>query len=1604
MTDKELIALVESKLPQELSLDEIDLLRRRMRASPTVRRALASQVELDQYLASLIGSADLSPEKIAARAARAKVLGRGGLWSWLGWTACVLMLGFVTALSVWAFFIRPGDKGAAQNLAKNGNDAAAAADPNRAAAAADSNSAKAKLDEAQGVLAKSRNDSATNDRRNMTQNLPPNPTAIVAGRKRAPGRIEIAAIAVSRQEHLKIDQTEYGRGIGVLVGGDHGKAEFDFLAPAGGDYRLDLRYAAEESRPLKLSLNGKVIKERAAAEVTGDWYPPGQRVFSEGVFELRKGLNTLRLESAGFFPHLSLIAFEPAVGEPNVAAAPAGPPPQPWLTKDNLDGPARPIDEIAFDQFDSLESPPSQDTARRWFTPLDGGRVEVRDHQAGRMPSLEGRLRLNAPLSEDSVLRLSFYESQMFSLHFWRGNSGLTLRNYDYKGSLVAFAVTGPDKNRPIRALAATDDDRNWRTNQPLWPLRMDIRFHKGMMVVSRGDNELLRAPFDGLPQEVVFDGHALVRGLALVRTSSEPAADPAPRPNVEDISRPADQKWESQVPQGMSIVKGDDGSVELKSKQSQQPGWMAVALPGEGLGLHELIVELDDVTPGSNIGLGSIQNDPKPKASIGFFRENNTGGLSFRWNGYGDNSMDYGVDFNNGAGVTYAARHMWIKFVGGCGLKCYTSLDGRHWARMLQALETPPYPLTHLTLWCPPSGQPRGIRVRRVTMRKLEAVESLGPGAEIMAKAPALPIPDSASWLAEVNKRKPDQVGRDAWRRACALKTLAMGGSVPQMRGVVGLLADAAVALPSSPQEQFKRLDELALLTNVYADSLEAGNFMSRYAEIAERLHRAGESHPWSSVAPAIARSPLWCLQQYSIGVDRMLRAELLDSVYAGKPHDVEKLLARLRLANAQDPLVLWASDWAARHGENEPALPRDAQRVDRRHPFIEELNKEGFNLLGDFEAAMASKAYRDACQIIAGSDASETLGLWPDAQDPQLLVSINGAIDLAMAHDQQLRATMIREFGAIGALQLRQAMNDGDGAAVASVASRYRGTDAAAQAYLWLGDRAISTGDFTRARGYYARVAKTAMPQVAELLGPRDRLAAAMLGSDTGEPAKGPVRLGEVQLSASDFENLVAEMRRTHQLAGGLGAAADIAPSQSVPEPSSFELREIGRIDGELGDNPGDFGAIAPSRDQNTVFFASHRDRARFVVPDLAGAPVARGIDWAGRQLAEAVDGEMAYVSNRFEVAAFNLKEGKRAWLTGVGGEHARTHDWTLTPMRPTVVGKRIFVRRLVKTNPELAALEKSDGHLLWSTRKGLFVVSDPLWVDHNLIALTLSYSGGGGILYLSTFDPMSGDITAQERLATLRENWWQQRTCQLATLKDTLVAVFGGTVLCCDRSGKTLWVRRQEWIPPQDDRDWARQYQAPPIVRQDRLIVSQPGVAAVECLDSESGELVWRRVLPNLKRLTGLVDDRLIVETQSGFTAVAPDKGDALWFHDVGDVLDGQICGGAGKLLFSCREKVPGSDNQLRPVLVWLDPATGLERAAFAIDSLKHDHPMFGPFIAAGERIWAFAAGGENEPVRVLYEMKPNGQPMMSALHPRRAPIATIPPKIAAAKLTR
>ena len=54
MTDQELLQLLEDKSPQELSLDELRLLKQRLAESPALRDALAGQLGIDGNLAAAL--------------------------------------------------------------------------------------------------------------------------------------------------------------------------------------------------------------------------------------------------------------------------------------------------------------------------------------------------------------------------------------------------------------------------------------------------------------------------------------------------------------------------------------------------------------------------------------------------------------------------------------------------------------------------------------------------------------------------------------------------------------------------------------------------------------------------------------------------------------------------------------------------------------------------------------------------------------------------------------------------------------------------------------------------------------------------------------------------------------------------------------------------------------------------------------------------------------------------------------------------------------------------------------------------------------------------------------------------------------------------------------------------------------------------------------------------------------------------------------------------------------------------------------------------------------------------------------------------------------
>ncbi|MGD9856804.1 MAG: DUF1549 domain-containing protein, partial [Planctomycetaceae bacterium] len=137
--------------------------------------------------------------------------------------------------------------------------------------------------------------------------------------------------------NVRKDFDAYGKGIGVILndGPLPNFAEYRIAIADPGYYQLELRYAAAEARPCRLTIDGHPIRSDVASQVTGSWNPDTQRWFVEAVHRFEFGKHTIRLERDGPFPHVDrlLIAPVPAeqVAELSKLAGPAG------FNRDELD-------------------------------------------------------------------------------------------------------------------------------------------------------------------------------------------------------------------------------------------------------------------------------------------------------------------------------------------------------------------------------------------------------------------------------------------------------------------------------------------------------------------------------------------------------------------------------------------------------------------------------------------------------------------------------------------------------------------------------------------------------------------------------------------------------------------------------------------------------------------------------------------------------------------------------------------------------------------------------------------------------------------------------------------------------------------------------------------------------------------------------------------------------------------------------------------------------------------------------------------------------------------------------------------------------------------
>jgi hypothetical protein len=94
--------------------------------------------------------------------------------------------------------------------------------------------------------------------------------------------------------------------------GGHQFAEWKFRVPTAGSQHLMVRFASDEARPMRVSIDGAVAIAAALGQKTGGWMPTHQQWHDVGTFDLAAGEHVLRLDGlAASVPHLDALLLTP---------------------------------------------------------------------------------------------------------------------------------------------------------------------------------------------------------------------------------------------------------------------------------------------------------------------------------------------------------------------------------------------------------------------------------------------------------------------------------------------------------------------------------------------------------------------------------------------------------------------------------------------------------------------------------------------------------------------------------------------------------------------------------------------------------------------------------------------------------------------------------------------------------------------------------------------------------------------------------------------------------------------------------------------------------------------------------------------------------------------------------------------------------------------------------------------------------------------------------------------------------------------------------------------------------------------------------------------
>lgn len=1219
----------------------------------------------------------------------------------------------------------------------------------------------------------------------------------------------------------------------------------------------------------------------------------------------------------------------------------------------------RDVAPLSFAHLTSLPEADRRDSLTRsqfdtWLTRAsDKLPAEIQEYRDGDRPQtkMKGWFRLRGQLPSQAALRFEMSDLHRVRFHFYSGEHGVTVMRHEHDYSpWYAYAMTsGEDGIQPKNLKLQTNDGYREHRGpaRHYQPVTFFFDDATNELVFYRGDVEVIRTPLPHSPDRIYVEGESVVRHMNLWPLESLPEAQPA-YPQQVRIDRTADLPWQSKLAEQATLEKNADGSISLVSNNPEQNSWACVPIPGYGLRMVDL--ELTGVDRSHGVFLtqpaktpkeGEESEVPAPQDGLVFNRNRKTDELYARFSYIWD--ANHEVDRNPlQHPATQVGDHVWVRLLAGGGLvRGWISLDGEHWALLSSEDGDTKGAYNHVGISTAKVEGEHRLTLKKMVVRELPGLTRLFPQqhwekvdqvnwkelSESPYASEPFTLPDGSKLPADLATRL---------RRYSGL-----GGSYDH---TTTLCEEALAAAPSNADKRQIIKDMLALTKTwplEYHEKRFIGWCEERLGELYEEQLSMPERPDYASFRrellnlPTMNRDPLGYFSQERFNAVMLMAIqqerwnEILDSCETMRryySYDPRKM-------RSDFPIINWAGGIAVRHTNR---ANQDADYLTEGRStslLVEDLSKEAYNISAELNAALESDAIADACRLITQIPESAAEGLAPSGSDPDHLFSVTAAIQMAVQNHEALQHQMEKEHADLAQLRVNSAIQRGDHKIVELVTLQFFDTQAAAEAHLWLGDQATSSGDFASSLQHYMKAARSAEGELKSKVDAR----LLMLGHlPAGEEAATmePISIGSTSLSTNALVHETTVIRSAQATSQEV-ATADTNPSSQAawPETASLQTTDI-TLKGSWG------------REQERVPSAVRDSHT----------------DWHGKALGMTTTGDQAYLTNRFELWKLDLKENKEIWKRSEKDkDRGKAHDYPYARCVPLLVGDMVVTRMLHEKGFALYGFDQESGDQRWVTNLDgqMVLATDPISVQGRVLIVTLrEVSQSTYAVRLSRVDLSTGEILDSHPLFRIRDTWFDRGIGHVVPHREQLLIDLGGVLASCDISGHLQWVRKQLTFPQKIDSRWVNQQLSNIEILGEQAISFHAGTLRLECFDIATGTLRWTMPGTNVQSIQLLDEKTLLVEEPEHWLMVSADSGqvtsrlakpeDLLSWHRTQDGL-------IGLTYLPPKEK----DQKGMVQAVRLELGTGEVIPLQSIEISGKDRPAAGPLFFGPDKwyLWQF-----------------------------------------------